>query len=148
MANNINITFKRFEAPRACGFYDQNNMISLIEAAFLKEDPTLMTFKPSAPSIFLFCAWDWSNGNLRQNRSRIFCDNFHFGAMKQKLLACTLTDLGASFSGVHGRTKTQHASGPKVGVSFFDVNGLGVDDYVRAILENPKHWLEALVPVG
>ena len=147
MANDINITFKRFAEPRGCGFYDQNNMVSLIESAFLKEDSTLLTFKPGAPHIYLFCAWDWSNADLRQNRSRIVCDNYHYGAAKKKALACVLTDLGASFSGIHGRTKTQHSSGAKVGISFFDINGLGVGDYVKAILENPKHWLEALVPV-
>lgn len=147
MENKFNLNFVRFETSRACGIYDQNNLISLIESAFLTVKPDLLEEIPGAKRMNVFCAWDKMGGDdVKYNKSRLFCDPYHHRD-RQRKLSERLTSTGGELLSIHGQTLTEYAPGTSIGVSLFDINGIGVDDYVKSILTHPKRWLDALITV-
>jgi hypothetical protein len=146
MVNNINLHFQRSETPQSCGIYDQNSLLGLIESAFVAARPSILTHTPGGIKMLLSCAWDSGGDDVKLNKSRIFCDSYHYRDRRRKLSE-RLSSVGSHFSTVHGQTLTQHISGPIIIVSLFDINGVGVDDYVKSILNNPDAWLDALLTV-
>lgn len=139
----VNIYFRTFETPKACGIYDQNNLIGLIESALRTVQPDLAPHpRHEAVGLSLWCAWDGGE-NARFNRSRLFCDTT-FHRVLPRRLSERLTAVGQNLVSVHSQTSTQFASSKGIGISLFDVNGVGVDEYVKSILTRPKEWLDAL----
>lgn len=146
MANDqkFNIYFRTFEQPKACGLYDQNNLIGLIEAAFRTVQEDLAPHpKHETVGLSLWCAWDGGEHG-RLNHSRLFCDTgMHRGIHRR--LSERLTTVGQNLVSCHSQTATQFANTKGIGISLFDINGVGVDEYVKSILTNPKDWLNALI---